>query len=142
VSYASLMVYVEADATPERRVRLAAALADKFGARLTGVSAVAAPPPIVANGLAVAEWTVEDIELMRAKLDDKGNWFRDVAGGDHRRLDWHAALNFPAEALTRAARSADLVIIGQASAKAPAIRRLKKFARRSDRADGGTAAQP
>jgi hypothetical protein len=97
MSYASLMVYVEADATPERRVRLAAALADKFGAKLTGVSAVAVPPPMVADGLVVAEWTVEDIELMRAKLDDKGNWFRGVADGHHRRLDWHAALDFPAE---------------------------------------------
>jgi nucleotide-binding universal stress UspA family protein len=116
MSYSSLMVYVEADATPEQRVRLAASLADRFGAVLTGMSAVGVPLPIVAGGMVIAEWTVEDVELMRAKLADKGNWFRGIAGGDHRRLDWHAALDFPAEALARAARSADLVIIGQAKA--------------------------
>jgi hypothetical protein len=110
------MVYVEADATPERRVRLAASLANRFGAVLTGTSAVGVPLPIVAGGMAIAEWTVEDVELMRAKLADKGNWFRGIAGGDHRRLDWDAALDFPDEALARAARSADLVIIGQVKA--------------------------
>jgi nucleotide-binding universal stress UspA family protein len=117
VSYASLMVYVEADATPEQRVRLAASLAGRFGAALTGMSAVGVPLPIVADGMVIAEWTVEDVELMRAKLADKGNWFRGIAGGDHRRLDWHAALDFPDEALARAARSADLVIIGQVKAQ-------------------------
>src|SRR5260370_40202471 len=114
MSYASVMVYVEADATPEQRVRLAASLADRFTAMMIGVSALVIPPPIVADGMVIAESTVEDIELMRAKLADKGNWFRGIAAGDdHRRLEWHAALDFPAEILTRGARSADLVIIGQ-----------------------------
>jgi len=124
MSYASLMVYVEADAIPERRVRLAASLADKFAAMLIGVSALAIPPPVVADGMVLAESTDDDIELMRARLADKGNWFRGIAGGDHRRLDWHAALDFPAEALARAARSADLVIIGQVKAPGNAYRAL------------------
>jgi nucleotide-binding universal stress UspA family protein len=124
MSYASLMVYVEADARPERRVRLAAMLADKFSATLTGVSALAVPPPVVADGMVIAESTVEDIELMRAKLAYKGDWFRGIAGGDHRRLDWHTALDFPAEALMRAARSADLVIIGQVKAPGSGYRAL------------------
>ena len=70
MSYASLMVCVEADATPERRVRLAASLADKFAAMLIGVSALAIPPPVVADGMVLAESTDDDIELMRAKLAD------------------------------------------------------------------------
>ena len=122
--YASLMVYVEADATPERRVRLASSLADRFGAVLTGMSAVGVPLPTVAKGMVIAEWTVEDVELMRAKLAYRGSWFRSIAGGDHRKLDWHAALDFPPEALTRAARSADLVIIGQVKAAGDAYRAL------------------
>ena len=124
MSYASLMVYVEADAIPEQRVRLAANLADKFAAMLIGVSALAIPPPVVADGMVMAELTDDDIELMRARLADKGNWFRRIAGGDHRRLDWHAALDFPTEALARAARSADLVLIGQVKAQGSAYRSL------------------
>jgi hypothetical protein len=75
------MVYVEADATPERRVRLAAGLADQFNAMLTGVSALAVSPPIVADGMVMAELTTEDIELMQANFADRGNWFRGIAGG-------------------------------------------------------------
>jgi hypothetical protein len=51
--YASLMVYVEADMRPEQRVRVAASLADRFSAALIGVSALAAPPPIVAGGMLI-----------------------------------------------------------------------------------------
>ena len=116
MSYASLMVYVEADPTPKQRVRLAASLADRFGAMLIGVSALAVPPPIVADGMVIDELTDTDIGLMRAKLADKGNWFRGIARGDPQRLEWRPVLDLPIEALTREARSADLVIIGQVKA--------------------------
>jgi len=114
MSYASLLVYVEVDATSEKRVRLATSLADRFGAVLTGMSAVAVPPPVVAAGRVLVASTVEDIDLMTAKLAYKESWFRGIAGSDHRKLDWHGSLDFPAQAVARAARSADLVIIGQA----------------------------
>jgi hypothetical protein len=70
VSYASVMVYVEADGAPEQRVRLATGLADEFNAMLIGLSALAAPPPVVAAGMVMDEPTDADIELMRAKLAD------------------------------------------------------------------------
>jgi hypothetical protein len=44
----SLMVYVEADAMPKERVRLAVSLADKFNATLIGLAALAVPPPNMA----------------------------------------------------------------------------------------------
>jgi hypothetical protein len=39
--YATVMVYVDADAAPEQRVRLAAGVTDKFNATLIGLSALA-----------------------------------------------------------------------------------------------------
>jgi nucleotide-binding universal stress UspA family protein len=104
MSYASLIVFIEADAMPEQRVRLAASLADQFNATLTGLSALAIAPPMTTDGVIM--------DTMRAKLADRGSWFRGIASADHRRLDWFAELDFPAAALTRASRSADLVIIG------------------------------
>ena len=50
---------------------------------------------------------------MKAKLADKGNWFRRIAGNSHRKLEWRAALGFPARFVTREARSADLIVIGR-----------------------------
>jgi nucleotide-binding universal stress UspA family protein len=124
MSYSSLIVYVEADAMPEQRLRLAVSLADKFNARLIGLSALAVPPPVVADGMVMEESTEVDIELMKAKLADKASWFRGIAGGDQRRLEWRSMLDFPIEALAGEARGADLVIIGQVKALGSAYRAL------------------
>jgi hypothetical protein len=83
------------DDASEPRVRLAAGLADGFGAMLIGLSALAAPPPMVAAGMVMDEPTDVDIELIRAKLADKGSWFRGIAGGDRRRFEWRRALVLP-----------------------------------------------
>jgi nucleotide-binding universal stress UspA family protein len=111
MAYASFMVYVEADTRPEQRVRLAASLADRFSAALIGVSALAAPPPVVAGGMLIEGMI--DVELMNATLAGQGEWFRAIAGGDRRALEWRAVLDFPTEALAREARSADLVLVGR-----------------------------
>src|SRR5580692_2557589 len=86
MSYAVLMAYVDADGMPEQRVRLAASLADKFNATLIGLSALG--PPLLGEGVVFQEVTESDIKEMRATLAAKGNWFRSIAGADHRRLEW------------------------------------------------------
>ena len=114
MSYASVMVYVAVDATPEPLVRLGASLADRFqNAVLIGLSARAMPPPVVADGMVVDEPTDVDIGLIGAKLADKGKWFNGIAGADQRRVEWRFSLDLPIAALTREARSADLVLLGQ-----------------------------
>jgi len=114
VSYASLLVYVDADDEPERRVRLCAGLADKFNATLIGISATLCPPMMVER---VAFQRTEDAEIkaLTKKFADKGQWFRQSAGASHRNLTWRTAFDFPAIALARAARSADLVVIGRSA---------------------------
>jgi nucleotide-binding universal stress UspA family protein len=113
MSYATLMVYVDADNTPEQRVHLAASLADKFNATLIGLSALAIRSPFVAERVVIQEVIRDVINEIRAKLASKENWFRSIAGDDHRKLEWRPVLNFPSEALAREARSADLVVLGQ-----------------------------
>jgi nucleotide-binding universal stress UspA family protein len=101
-------LYVEVDATPEQRVRLAASLVDQFNVMLIGLSAVAIPPPMTTDGVIM--------DMMRTKLAHRGEWFRRIADANHRKVDWRAMLDFPATAVSREARSADLVIVGQAKA--------------------------
>ena len=110
--YAAVMVYVEAEGAPEQRVHLAAGLADKFTAALIGVSALAIPPPIVADGMVLDDVTDVDIKLMEAKLADKGRWFRGIAGRNQE-VEWRTQLDLPVAAVARAARAADLVVIGR-----------------------------
>ena len=113
MSYAAVMAYVEAYARPEQRVRLDAELAAAFNAQLIGLSALAIPPPTVADGMVLADPTEVDIKLMQATLAEKGEWFGRLAGGDSRKPEWRSALDSPINVLTREARCADLVMIGQ-----------------------------
>ena len=71
------MVYVEADRAPERRVQLAASLANKFNSALTGVSALAILPPLVIDGRVLDEMTNIDVELMKSNAA-AGAWFRGI----------------------------------------------------------------
>jgi nucleotide-binding universal stress UspA family protein len=127
------MVYVDADGTPEQRVRLSASLADKFSATLIGISAAAFRPPMMVEGIpfrspmlvqavhspmtvggaAIEEATESVVKETNTKLASKEKWFRNIVGADHRKLEWRSVLDYPAEALAREARSADLVVIGR-----------------------------
>jgi nucleotide-binding universal stress UspA family protein len=113
MSYAALMVYVDNEGIPEQRVRIASDLAKKFDAALIGFSARAVPPPFVAEGVIIEEATEADIKQMQAALAKRGDWFRGVVGAGRPDIEWRTALDFPADALAREARSADLVILGQ-----------------------------
>jgi nucleotide-binding universal stress UspA family protein len=113
MSYATLMTYVDAGATPQPLVRLAAGLADKFNATLIGMSALAIRPALVTDGVVVSDALQGDIKELRGKLADTGAWFRTAAGAPHRKLEWRAVLDFPNDALADESRSADLILIGQ-----------------------------
>jgi nucleotide-binding universal stress UspA family protein len=111
MSYATLMAYVDADSVPEQRVRLAARLADKFGATLVGLSALAVRPPFVAEGVVIEEAT--DVATITASLDERGKWFCAIAAVDGRKVEWRTRIGFPTDTLASEARSADLVIVGR-----------------------------
>lgn len=113
MSYATLMVYVDAGEIPEQRLRLAASLARKFTARLIGISALAVRPPLASEGVVVQRTIDIDIKEIKARLAERGNWFRGVAGAEHQDVEWRSVMDWPTEALAREARCADLVIIGR-----------------------------
>jgi nucleotide-binding universal stress UspA family protein len=114
MSHASILVYVDAGEEADAAVRVAAALADRFNAMLIGLSALELRPPVVTNGFVLPETVEADIERIRAKLADKGIWFRSLAGADRRKLEWRSLLDLPVDALAREARCADLIVIRRA----------------------------
>jgi nucleotide-binding universal stress UspA family protein len=111
MSIKSLIAYVDADGMPEKRIRLAANVADKFSATLVGLSALALPPPVVANGV-VLESGEAYVDEFEARLAARERWFRGIVGSQLKQ-EWRQELHLPTEVLVREARCADLVIIGQ-----------------------------
>ena len=115
MSLTSLMVYVNAYEAESERIGLAGALADRFDAALIGLSAMAVRPPAVVDDVGGVDGMLmlSEIEDIKAKLAERGSWFRSVAASDRRRLEWRQAVDLPIDALARECRSADLVAIGQ-----------------------------
>ncbi len=112
MSYATIMVYLDVEDMREGPVRVAADVADKLNATLIGLSALGIRPPFVAEGVVINDTPTEaEIKDMRARLAQKGNWFRAMLGGDRRKLEWRTALDLPIDAVAQQSRCADLVVI-------------------------------
>jgi nucleotide-binding universal stress UspA family protein len=111
MSYTTLLVYVNADRVSKQLIGVAAGLADKFSAKLIGLSALAIIPPVVAEGVIIVDNASEsDIAKMNATLADAGREFETAAGAD-RKTEWRSAIEFPTQTLLREARCADLILI-------------------------------
>ena len=88
MSYATLLAYVNVDHVSKQLVGVAAGLADKFSARLVGLSALAVMPPFVADGVVIVDNATEiDIAKMKAKLAEAGKKFQAAAGAG-RQIEW------------------------------------------------------
>jgi nucleotide-binding universal stress UspA family protein len=111
MSYVTLLVYVNADRVSKQLISVAAGLADKFSAKLVGLSALAIIPPVVAAGVVVVDNATEfDIAKMKATFAEAGNKFEKAAGAD-RKTEWRSVIEFPTQTLISEARSADLILI-------------------------------
>ncbi|WP_218054370.1 universal stress protein [Phenylobacterium immobile] len=116
-TYRTLLVHAEAGLEPGHRAELGARLARAFDAHLIGLAAETFDAPPAADpisALAMADWYAAMQERVTKDLKAAETAFRrDAAGAD---IEWRAVKDYPARALVRAARAADLIIVGQ---KAP-----------------------
>jgi nucleotide-binding universal stress UspA family protein len=113
MSYATVMVHVGIDEASDARVRLASGLGERFHATLIGITGWGPRPPFAAEGLVVDVGpTEEERTAMTEELGRLGARFRAAVGATNRPVEWRAALDFPVEVLARAARAADLIVVG------------------------------
>jgi nucleotide-binding universal stress UspA family protein len=82
-----------------------------FGASVIGVSALAVPPPVVAEGVVIEAATAEDVKRMKATLAAKEDWFRNVVGLPREKTEWRWDIDDPTQFLVNEARAADLIVI-------------------------------
>lgn len=116
MSYATLLVYVNADHVSKPLIAVAAGLADKFSARLIGVSALAIVSPFVAEGVVIVDNATEfDVGKMQTSLAEVGTKFAAAAGAG-RKTEWRSAIEFPTETLLSEARCADLIVVEKGKA--------------------------
>ena len=116
MTYATLLVHVEADAAADARLALAVDLANQFDARLIGVGAELYRTPLMGSegyaggdygmGAIMAELADDvDADLLRAREK-----FQAAASAVREGADWRAAVQFPVSEIAAEARAADLVV--------------------------------
>jgi nucleotide-binding universal stress UspA family protein len=107
------MVHVDVDSELSARVGIAADLADRFQSQLIGVAGLAPMSMALADEVTLkTRPSVPELDRMQKILDLKGKQFFAEAGKNGRQVEWRSALEFPTEMLTREAREADLVVVG------------------------------
>jgi nucleotide-binding universal stress UspA family protein len=113
MSYATVMVHVDAEGELSGRVNVAAELAERFRAHLIGIAAWA-PMSLFLSEQAASDPAPAQPHLqdMKSLLELKGRDFRAAVDGGGRHAEWRSVLDVPTEAVAREARAADLVIIG------------------------------
>jgi nucleotide-binding universal stress UspA family protein len=115
MSFATLMVHVELEPKTDGRIRLAASLAHRFDSPLIGISASVLPPYPSENGYFVTkEFFEREHRDIRAALKHTEASFRCAAESYGVKLEWRSVIDLPENFVVSEARSADLVIVGQA----------------------------
>lgn len=113
MEYANILVSADlGDASPDR-VRLAAGLARRFDATLTGAAAHKVPAPILVRDVYDA---IEQEERNKTKVSgilEEARALFERSAGEGIRTEWLAALAGPTTHLVQQARAADLVVVGR-----------------------------
>ncbi|MFH5926752.1 universal stress protein [Roseomonas xinghualingensis] len=116
--YKSILVHVTTEEGAAARLTLAADLAERFDAHLIGLGAGCINLPIEPLGDGAAAAMLIDIETgeLKAELHAAEQRFHDTVGSAtgtaSAKVEWRAFQEFPATALAREARAADLIILG------------------------------
>ena len=123
MAYANILVSVDLGGTAAERVRLAAGLARRFEATLTGAAACQVPAPDYVRD--IGEIDDEDPkfeEKARAMLERARALFErsaDTSGDVSVRRAWREALAGPITHLVEQARAADLLVVGRRGSADP-----------------------
>ncbi len=122
MTYASLLVAVEDGPESDGRLELACDLAQAFDARLIGLSVASIAPPLydpMAGGAMLGELLTLYRDMAEADVERARIRFFEVVEARRIEAEWRGETGFPGEACARAARAADLVILGGRNKNAP-----------------------
>lgn len=122
MTYASMLVAVEDGEESDSRLELACDLAIAFDSLLIGLSVGSIAPPLydpLAGGAMIGELLTLYRDMAEADVERARLRFAELTAGRDLETEWRGEIGSPAEFLCRAARGADLVILGGRNRLAP-----------------------
>ncbi|HUZ31591.1 MAG TPA: universal stress protein [Xanthobacteraceae bacterium] len=112
MTFSTIMVYVDVEAFDNSSLGVAVDLAEKFDAKLIGISAASLAWTYYAEGL--PRELLEQLNADVAKrLADTEQRFRCAVTKRVRRLEWRSAITAPESYVPHQSRAADLVVVGR-----------------------------
>lgn len=114
MAFKSLMVHIDLDRPNDTRIKIAGALADRFGAGVIGVSACREVPFSYSDGYAASQLIEAERKSITERMKTAEARFRNCLDGHAKFVEWRGAIAEPTEYVVEQARAADLVIIGAA----------------------------
>ena len=122
MTYASLLVAVDDGSESDSRLELACDLANAFNAHLIGVCAESITPPLydpLVGGAMVGELLTLYRDAAESGVERARARFFEIVRARDVDSEWRGQTGFPDEACWRAARAADLLILGGRNTRAP-----------------------
>lgn len=122
MTYASMLVAVEDGEESDSRLELACDLAIAFDALLIGLSVGSVAPPLydpLAGGAMVGELLALYRDMAETDVERARLRFAEITADRALETEWRGGIGLPSEFCSRAARAADLVILGGRNRRAP-----------------------
>jgi nucleotide-binding universal stress UspA family protein len=114
MSYATVMVSLALNQSNDARLEVAGQLAERFGARVIGITAgMFSPPLYFTSGEQAQRLLDQGHASLRHRIDELEAQFRAAMQTRAKTVEWRCAADFPARYVVREARAADLVVTGQ-----------------------------
>lgn len=120
--YTTLLVAVDDGPESDSRLELACDLANAFDAALMGLCVGAITPPLydpISAGAMVGELFTLYRDMAEAEVASARLRFETIVRARNIEAVWRGKVGFPGEACSRAARAADLIVLGGRNPRAP-----------------------
>jgi len=111
MSFSTMMVHVDLVDSGEALLRIAGDLAERFDARLIGITAGDIQPLYFIEGAAAQDILEKDRANLLSEMSAKEWHFRETLKRRSTKIEWRSELAWPADFVAREARAADLLIV-------------------------------
>lgn len=124
MSYSTLMVQLDLDQSNDMRLQIAGDLAERFDARVIGITSGDIQPLYYLDGDAAQDFLNKGRAELQDRMAECERKFRKVFIGRANKIAWRSARDWPAQFVAREARAADLIITGAVRGRADPLRQV------------------
>jgi nucleotide-binding universal stress UspA family protein len=115
MTYTTVMVGLSIDQPNEARLEIAGQLAERFGAKVIGITAAEFSPPLYfTSGEQAQKLLDQGRAAIKNRLAELESEFRAAMQNRVTELEWRCAEDFPSRYIVQQARASDIIVVGEA----------------------------